>query len=92
VHVIPTPDGKRLLSMTETVMGHYLSDIDLNTIGRLEFKDGLKGDFTTAHPTLISDNTMINLVSGVHALRLNLCDPHVACPRPRVCTYCVQHA
>lgn len=51
--------------MTETLPGQYLADMDLNTLGRVEFKDGIKGDFTTAHPTLLTDDTLIQLVSGV---------------------------
>ncbi len=65
VNVVPTPDGKQLISMTESVAGTYRVDLDLNTLGQLKFQDGVNGLLTTAHPTLLPDGSMINLTSGV---------------------------
>ncbi len=65
VNVVPTPDGKQLISLTESVAGTYRLDMDLNTLGQLKFQDGVKGLLTTAHPTLLPDGSMINLTSGV---------------------------
>ncbi|EIE20145.1 carotenoid oxygenase [Coccomyxa subellipsoidea C-169] len=64
VNVVPTPDGKQLISLTESVAGTFRLDMDLNTLGQLKFEDGVKGLLTTAHPTLLPDGSMINLTSG----------------------------
>lgn len=65
VNVVPTLDGKQLISMTESVAGTYRVDLDLKTLGQMKFQDGVKGLLTTAHPTLLPDGSMINLTSGV---------------------------
>ena len=66
VHVIPTPDQKELYTMTESVAGTYRADLgSLSTMGQVKFNDGMKGLLTTAHPTLMEDGTLINLITGV---------------------------
>lgn len=66
VNVLPTPNGKQLLSLTEFVSSTYCIDFDtLKTLGRLDHGDGVEGLLTTAHPTLLPDGSLINLTSGV---------------------------
>ena len=69
VSVVPNGDGSGVLSLTESVAGTYrASTADLSTLGRVNFKDGVEGLLTTAHPTVMKDGTMINLTSGVGML------------------------
>lgn len=68
VNVLPTPDGKQLICMSEPVTAAYRMDMDLNTLGPLKYEDKVKGILTTAHPTLLPDGSMINLTSGVRCM------------------------
>jgi len=66
VSVISTPDQKELYTMTESVAGTYRADLgSLATLGPVKFNDKLKGLLTTAHPTLMEDGTLINIINGV---------------------------
>ena len=66
VSVISTPDQKELYTMTESVAGTYRADLgNLATLGPVRFNDKLKGLLTTAHPTLMEDGTLVNLLNGV---------------------------
>ena len=69
VNVVPTPDGKQLICMSEPVTASYRMDLDLNTLGPLKYQDRVEGVLTTAHPTLLPDRSMINLTSGVRYIR-----------------------
>ena len=52
--------------MTESVAGTYRADLgDLATLGPVKFNDKLTGLLTTAHPTLMEDGSLINLINGV---------------------------
>ena len=63
---MPVPDGRQLITMTESVLGTYRVDTaTLKTLGRLTFADRVKGDLTTAHPTMQPNGKLINLTSGV---------------------------
>jgi len=62
VHVIPRGDG--LWAMTETVDGTFWIDRDtLETKGTVEFQDDIDGTLTTAHPLVLDNGTLINLLS-----------------------------
>ena len=62
------PDG-RCLALTETLPGTFLIDVArLSTLERVRYKDGIRGDITTAHPTLLPNGDLINFLSTV---RLN---------------------
>ena len=59
--------------MTESIAGTYRADLgDLATLGPVKFNDKLKGLLTTAHPTLMEDGTLINLINGVGLISLVL--------------------
>lgn len=59
--------------MTESIAGTYRADLgDLATLGPVKFNDKLKGLLTTAHPTLMEDGTLINLINGVGFISLVL--------------------
>lgn len=65
VNVIPQPCG-RVLAVTETVQGTYLVDVaTLATLERVEFDDEIKGDLTTAHPSLLPSGELLNFISTV---------------------------
>lgn len=53
--------------MTETVQGTYRVDLSsLATLGRVAYGgDAIRGDLTTAHPQLLPDGSLVNLVSQV---------------------------
>lgn len=52
--------------MTESIAGTYRADLgDLATLGPVKFNDKLTGLLTTAHPTLMEDGSLINLINGV---------------------------
>ena len=52
--------------MTESMAGSYKADPgNLATLGPVKFNDSLKGPLTTAHPTLLEDGTLVNLIYGV---------------------------
>lgn len=62
VHVIPRGDD--LWAMTETVDGTFRIDKEtLETKGRVLFQDDVDGTLTTAHPLVLEDGTLINLIS-----------------------------
>ena len=66
VSVLASPDHKQLLTMTENAAATYRADMaDLSTLGRLKFDDDIGGLFTTAHPTVYEDGTLVNLTSEV---------------------------
>jgi carlactone synthase/all-trans-10'-apo-beta-carotenal 13,14-cleaving dioxygenase len=66
INVLPLPDGKTAVSMTEAAQGTYLVRIaDLETLNRLEFKDDVKGLLTTAHPAILSDGSIVNFCSDI---------------------------
>ena len=81
VSVVPNGDGSGVLSLTESVAGTYrASTADLSTLGRVDFKDGVEGLLTTAHPTVMKDGTMINLTSGVGGLNFLQLTPRTLLP------------
>ena len=58
--------GGRVLAVTETVQGTYLVDVaTLDTLDRVEFDDEIKGDLTTAHPSLLPSGELLNFISTV---------------------------
>lgn len=62
VHIIPR--GEHLWAMTETVDGTFVIDRDtLETKGRVVFNDDLNGTLTTAHPLVLTNDKLINLLS-----------------------------
>ena len=79
VNIIPIPstttsssDGKNysqkvsssVWAVTETVAGTFEIDPStLSTRRRIKYGDSLKGDLTTAHPTVLANGDMINLLS-----------------------------
>ncbi|GAB4823966.1 hypothetical protein N2152v2_011012 [Parachlorella kessleri] len=68
VSLVPQPNG-RCLALTETLPGTFLVDVaSLATLERVRYKDGIRGDITTAHPTLLPNGDLINFLSTV---RLN---------------------
>ena len=59
--------------MTESIAGTYRADLgDLATLGPVKFNDKLTGLLTTAHPTLMEDGTLINLINGVSLILLEI--------------------
>ena len=57
--------SNRVWALTETVAGTYEIDIDtLQTLGRVRYNDSLRGDLTTAHPTVLHNGDVINLLSA----------------------------
>lgn len=55
--------------MTETVQGTYLVDpATLRTLRRLCYADGIRGDITTAHPTLLPNGDLVNFLSTVRVV------------------------
>ena len=66
VNVLPHPDGKTAVSLTEAVAGTYTLDMEtLATLGPVRFRDGVKGPLTTAHPSVRPDGSLVNLTSDV---------------------------
>ena len=66
VNVLPLPDGKTAVSLTEAVAGTYTLDMKtLATLGPVKFKDAVKGALTTAHPSVQPDGSLVNLTSDV---------------------------
>ena len=64
--MVPSPDGKTAVCMTEAVLGTHLLDMEtLATVGSIKFRDSVKGALTTAHPSLMTDGSLINLTSDV---------------------------
>ncbi len=62
----PLQGNGRCLALTETLPGTYQIDSDsLETLGRVRFTDGIKGDITTAHPTVLPNGDLINILSTV---------------------------
>jgi carlactone synthase/all-trans-10'-apo-beta-carotenal 13,14-cleaving dioxygenase len=70
VNVLPAPyskDGKnkKFWAVTETVAGTIEMDRStLSTLGKVTYNDNLKGNLTTAHPTILSNGDLINLLSA----------------------------
>ena len=59
------PQGDRVWAVTETVAGTFEIDPStLSTTGRVQYNDSLKGDLTTAHPTVLPNGDVINLLSA----------------------------
>ena len=54
--------GRRLvLAMSETPAASYVLDADtLDTLRRVAYTDGVKGDLMTAHPTRLPDGSLLN--------------------------------
>lgn len=71
--------GKLLLAMSETPVANYLlNPDDLSTVEQVAYSDGLPGDLTTAHPSILSDGTLLNFTrslpnGGFHVFKQ---DPH----------------
>lgn len=65
--VCVVPHGKgRALAVTETVVGTYVIDTDtLETVEQAKYKDGLKGDLTTAHYGRDDEGNLINFTSEI---------------------------
>ncbi|KAI8476369.1 MAG: carotenoid oxygenase [Monoraphidium minutum] len=60
--------GKRsqLLAVSETPKASYLVDpANLATLQKAVFPDAVKGDLTTAHPTVMSDGTFLNFTRSL---------------------------
>lgn len=52
-------------ALTETVAGSYeIETATLQTLGRVRYSDRLRGDLTTAHPTVLLNGDVINLLSA----------------------------
>jgi carlactone synthase/all-trans-10'-apo-beta-carotenal 13,14-cleaving dioxygenase len=72
VNVLPAPysDGNnknknKFWAVTETVAGTIEMDRStLSTLGKVTYNDNLKGDLTTAHPTILPTGELINLLSA----------------------------
>lgn len=74
--------------MTESIAGTYRADLGtLATLGPVKFNDKLKGLLTTAHPTLMEDGTLINLINGVCPRLLVF---PVLCPFNHACSFYTQ--
>lgn len=59
------PQGDKVWAVTETVAGTFEVDPStLSTTGRVHYEDNLKGDLTTAHPTVLPNGDLINLLSA----------------------------
>lgn len=72
-------NGKLLLAMSETPVANYLlNPDDLSTVEQVAYSDGLPGDLTTAHPSILSDGSLLNFSrslpnGGFHVFKQ---DPH----------------
>lgn len=65
VNIIPQPNGQ-VLAVTETVFGTFGIDVSsLDTVERKQFRDKLKGDITTAHPSILPNGDLVNFVTNV---------------------------
>jgi len=71
VNVLPAPysndknQNKKFWAVTETVAGTIEMDQStLSTLGKVTYNDNLKGDLTTAHPTILPNGELINLLSA----------------------------
>lgn len=59
------PNGQ-VLAVTETVFGTFGIDVSsLDTVERKQFRDKLKGDITTAHPSILPNGDLVNFVTNV---------------------------
>ena len=71
--------GRLLLAMSETPVANYLLDPeDLSTVEQVKYSDGVPGDLTTAHPSILPDGTLVNFTrslpnGGFHIIKQ---DPH----------------
>ncbi len=64
--MLPGARRGELVAVTESVAGTMRIDADsLRTLGPVKYTDGVKGELTTAHPTLQRDGSLINLAVGV---------------------------
>jgi hypothetical protein len=69
VNVMPTPDGRFAVSLTELATGSYVLDMDtLGTRGPIRYRDRVKGSMTTAHPSVQPDGSLVQ-ASPRHAPR-----------------------
>ncbi|KAI8111186.1 hypothetical protein M9434_004759 [Picochlorum sp. BPE23] len=77
VHVIPR--GTEMWAMTETVPGTYRIDPEtLETMGRVEYDDSMEGTLTTAHPHVLSDGRLVNILSEPgKGFTVYMCDGNV---------------
>jgi len=58
--------GRLLLATSETPGASYWLDPNtLDTLKKAEFPDDLKGDLTTAHPSIMSDGSMLNFTRTI---------------------------
>ncbi|KAL4523246.1 hypothetical protein Ndes2437B_g00374 [Nannochloris sp. 'desiccata'] len=71
VNVLPAPyssdknQNKKFWAVTETVAGTIEMDQGtLSTLGKVTYNDNLKGDLTTAHPTILPNGELINFLSA----------------------------
>lgn len=67
VNVLPVSEDS-VIACTETVTGTYMIDANtLQTLERVNYSDNLKGDLTTAHPSLIPGTAgdQINILNAV---------------------------
>eukprot|EP00775_Hariotina_reticulata_P013764 gene13764-13883_t len=56
------PEGGQLLALSETPVASYLVDpTTLATTQQVQYGDGVPGSLTTAHPSRLSDGSLINL-------------------------------
>jgi len=66
VNVLPGARRGELVAVTESVVGAVRVDArTLRTLAPITYTDRIKGDLTTAHPTLQRDGSLINLAVGV---------------------------
>lgn len=66
VNILPIRHGgtTHFWAVTETVAGTIAIDPStLRTLGRVSFTDSLRGDLTTAHPTIYPNGDLINILS-----------------------------
>jgi carlactone synthase/all-trans-10'-apo-beta-carotenal 13,14-cleaving dioxygenase len=68
-----TAPRKQLLATSETPKASYLVDpLTLATAAPAKFNDGVKGDLTTAHPTVLSDGRLLNFTRTLPSGGFNL--------------------
>jgi carlactone synthase/all-trans-10'-apo-beta-carotenal 13,14-cleaving dioxygenase len=67
--------GRILLAMSETPAASYLINAeDLSTLQQVSYADGIPGDLTTAHPSVLPDGSLVNFTrslpfGGFHVYR-----------------------
>ncbi|KAF6266758.1 carotenoid oxygenase [Scenedesmus sp. NREL 46B-D3] len=58
--------GPLLMAMSETPPSSYIVDpSDLSTVEQVAYDDGLPGDLTTAHPSILADGSLLNFTRSL---------------------------